>query len=162
MFAATAAVGIGNSLLMPTLSALASRSAESNWQGRALGLMQSSGSLARWVGPCLPGLLLSAELRRGGGAYALWPLLASSGCLFAAALAVSALTGRGLRSTVDQPPDRPGQDSGLRDRLVHPRNPKRKRVQLSGLLPLLGCRGAPRYRHPVLVTVSCGRDIFRR
>ena len=37
MIAATAAVGIGNSLLMPTLSALASRSAESSWQGRALG-----------------------------------------------------------------------------------------------------------------------------
>ena len=33
-----AAVGIGNSLLMPTLSALASRSAEASWQGRALGL----------------------------------------------------------------------------------------------------------------------------
>lgn len=100
MIAATAAVGIGNSLLMPTLSSLASRSAESSWQGRALGVMQSSGSLARWVGPMLAGVLLSSQLHRGSGAYALWPLLVSSACLFVAALTVSALAGRGFRSTV--------------------------------------------------------------
>ena len=34
---------------------LASRSAEAGWQGRALGVMQSSGSLARWVGPMMMG-----------------------------------------------------------------------------------------------------------
>jgi len=102
MMAATAAVGIGNSLLMPTLSSLASRSAESSWQGRALGVMQSSGSLARWVGPMLAGVLLSAQLHRGSGPYALWPLLVSSACLFFAALTVSALAGRGFRSTVSQ------------------------------------------------------------
>jgi MFS transporter, DHA1 family, tetracycline resistance protein len=97
MIASTAAVGIGNSLLMPTLSSLASRSAEPSWQGRALGIMQSSGSLARWVGPMLSGLLLSAQLHRGSGPYALWPMLASSACLFAAAVAVSALAGRGVQ-----------------------------------------------------------------
>jgi MFS family permease len=102
MFAATAAVGIGNSLLMPTLSALASRSAEASWQGRALGVMQSSGSLARWVGPMTAGLLLSAQLHRGSGVYALWPLLASAACLFAAVLAVSALAGRGVRAGVTE------------------------------------------------------------
>lgn len=102
MFAATAAVGIGNSLLMPTLSALASRSAEASWQGRALGVMQSSGSLARWVGPTTAGLLLSAQLDRGSGVYALWPLLASAACLFAAVLAVSALAGRGVRAGVTE------------------------------------------------------------
>ena len=100
VFVATAAVGIGNSLLMPTLSALASRSADANWQGRALGVMQSSGSLARWVGPMIAGLLLSAQLHRGSGVYALWPLLASAACLFAAALAVSALAGRGVGARV--------------------------------------------------------------
>ncbi len=102
MFAATAAVGIGNSLLMPTLSALASRSAEASWQGRALGVMQSSGSLARWVGPMMAGLLLSAQLHRGSGVYALWPLLASAACLFAAVLAVSALAGRGVRAGIPE------------------------------------------------------------
>jgi MFS family permease len=94
MFAATAAVGVGNSLLMPTLAALASRSAEAGWQGRALGVMQSSGSLARWLGPMMAGLLLSAQLHQESGAYASWPLLASAICLFAAALAVFALVGR--------------------------------------------------------------------
>ncbi|HEY5740991.1 MAG TPA: MFS transporter [Terrimicrobiaceae bacterium] len=102
MFAATAVVGIGNSLLMPTLSSLASRSAETDWQGRALGVLQSSGSLARWMGPMFAGVLLSAQLHRGSGVYALWPLLASSACLLAAALAVSALAGR-VRSTVTEP-----------------------------------------------------------
>jgi DHA1 family tetracycline resistance protein-like MFS transporter len=102
MFAATAVVGIGNSLLMPTLAALASRSAEAGWQGRALGVMQSSGSLARWVGPMMAGFLLSAQLHRGSGVYALWPLLASAACLFAAALAVFALAGRGVRAGVTE------------------------------------------------------------
>ncbi len=97
MVAATGAIGIGNSLLMPTLSALASRSAEAGWQGRALGVMQSSGSLARWVGPMMMGFLLSAQLHRGSGAYGLWPLLASSAFLFAAALALFRLGGRGAR-----------------------------------------------------------------
>ena len=63
-------------------------------------LMQSSGSLARWVGPMMAGLLLSAQLHRGSGVYALWPLLASAAFLFAAALAVSALAGRGVRAGV--------------------------------------------------------------
>ncbi|MGA9576989.1 MAG: MFS transporter [Terrimicrobiaceae bacterium] len=101
MFAATAAVGVGNSLLMPTLAALASRSAEAGWQGRALGVMQSSGSLARWLGPMMAGLLLSAQLHQESGAYASWPLLASAICLFAAALAVFALVGRTPARVVD-------------------------------------------------------------
>ena len=97
MVAATVAIAIGNSLLMPTLSALASRSADAGWQGRALGVMQSSGSLARWVGPMIMGFLLSAQLHRGGGVYGLWPLLASSAFLFAAAAALFALAGRNAR-----------------------------------------------------------------
>lgn len=100
MFAATASVGIGNSLLMPTLSALASKSAKPSWQGRALGVMQSSGSLARWLGPMIAGLLLSAQLHRGSGVYALWPLLASAVCLFAAVLAVATLAASGVRAAV--------------------------------------------------------------
>ena len=97
MVAATVAIAIGNSLLMPTLSALASRSADAGWQGRALGVMQSSGSLARWVGPMIMGFLLSAQLHRGGGVYGLWPLLASSAFLFAAAAALFGLAGRNAR-----------------------------------------------------------------
>lgn len=88
MFAATALVGIGNSLLMPTLSSLASRSAEAEWQGRALGVMQSCGSLARWFGPMIAGVLLSVQLAGDGRAYAFLPLLVSAGVLAAAAAAI--------------------------------------------------------------------------
>jgi MFS family permease len=83
MFGATILVGIGNSLLMPTLSSLASRSAEAAWQGRALGVMQSGGSLARWLGPLLAGVLLSVPL--SGAAYAFLPILVSAGVLVVAA-----------------------------------------------------------------------------
>jgi multidrug resistance protein len=61
-----AVIGIGNSLVMPTLTGLASRSAERSWQGRVNGLMQSSGSLARCLGPFLAGELLSMDV---GHAY---------------------------------------------------------------------------------------------
>ncbi len=88
MCAATAMVGIGNSLLMPTLSSLASRSADADWQGRALGVMQSGGSLARWFGPMIAGALLSVQL--AGGHYAFLPIVVSAGFL---ALAAGAIVG---------------------------------------------------------------------
>ncbi len=82
MYLAAAAVGIGNSLLMPTLSALASRSAEAEWQGRALGVMQSSGSLARFLGPLTAGLLLSVQGEFGG--YASLPMYVAAAIVLAA------------------------------------------------------------------------------
>lgn len=82
----SAAIGIGNSLLMPTLSAIASRSAEAEWQGRALGVLQSSGSLARWLGPLLAGGLLGWQVSTGGGDYALVPLIAAAAVLGLAAI----------------------------------------------------------------------------
>jgi len=63
---ATGIIGIGNSFVTPTLNGLASRSAERTWQGRVVGLMQSSGALARWLGPMLAGALLT---RDAGHAY---------------------------------------------------------------------------------------------
>lgn len=89
MFGATVLIGIGNSLLMPTLSALASRSAEAAWQGRALGVLQSGGSLARWLGPLMAGLLLSVPF--AGAAYAFLPILVSAGILVLAAAAIVGL-----------------------------------------------------------------------
>lgn len=89
MITATAVVGMGNSLLMPTLSALASRSAEADWQGRALGVMQSGGSLARWFGPMLAGVLLG--MQRADAQYAFLPLLVSAGVLGVAAVVILGL-----------------------------------------------------------------------
>lgn len=57
----TAVVAMGNSLITPTLNGLASQSADRQWQGRVIGLMQSAGSLGRWVGPFLAGWLLSRD-----------------------------------------------------------------------------------------------------
>jgi multidrug resistance protein len=94
MLTVTALVGVGNSLLMPSLSALASRSADAEWQGRALGVMQSGGSLARWVGPMFATVLLGGQLAGGVGKYGLVPLAVSSGVLFLAAAAIFSMTGQ--------------------------------------------------------------------
>jgi multidrug resistance protein len=74
----SAGIAVGNSLLMPTLSGIASRSVDENWQGRALGLMQSAGALARWVGPALAGLLLSLDVGKAKDVYARTPLWAGA------------------------------------------------------------------------------------
>lgn len=79
-----AVVGIGNSLITPTLNSLASQSAGRKLQGRVIGLMQSAGSLGRWVGPFLAGWLLS---RDAGGAHQLYgrtPFWAASAILLVA------------------------------------------------------------------------------
>ncbi|GAB4169885.1 MAG: tetracycline resistance MFS efflux pump [Terrimicrobiaceae bacterium] len=81
MLVAAAAVGVGNSLLTPTISALASRAAEAEWQGRALGLLQSAGSLARVIGPLLAGGLLAANSWIGGFSYATLPLVIAAAVL---------------------------------------------------------------------------------
>lgn len=87
MLLASAAVGIGNSLLIPTLTALASRSASAEWQGRALGVVQSGGSLARWAGPVAAGVLLGTSTG-GGATYGFLPLIFSAGFAALAAVAV--------------------------------------------------------------------------
>lgn len=94
MLMASAAIGIGNSLLMPTLSALASRSASPEWQGRALGVVQSGGSLARWVGPVVAGVLLGLSPQGAGEMFGFLPLVVSAGTLGVAAIAAAVLLQR--------------------------------------------------------------------
>jgi multidrug resistance protein len=91
MLAASAIVGIGNSLLMPTLSALASRSASAEWQGRALGVVQSAGSLARFAGPLTAGWLLGLSETGHRMPYAALPFAVAAGFLAVATLAAIAL-----------------------------------------------------------------------
>jgi MFS family permease len=50
---------IGNSLASPALTSLASKSASESDQGSTLGVLQSSASLARVIGPLLTGYLLN-------------------------------------------------------------------------------------------------------
>jgi DHA1 family tetracycline resistance protein-like MFS transporter len=61
LIAASTGIAVGNSLLTPTLNAIASRSVSATWQGRVFGVMQSAASLARIVGPVLGGWLLSLD-----------------------------------------------------------------------------------------------------
>ncbi len=70
---ACAGIALGNSLMSPTLSGIASRSVDEKWQGRALGVMQSGGSLARFIGPVLGGWLLTFDLEKPIADYALTP-----------------------------------------------------------------------------------------
>ena len=86
MIGACILVAVGNSLMMPTLSAISSRSAEAAWQGRALGVMQSVGSLARWIGPTVAGALLMLDLAAGKEAYARTPFFVAAGFMVLAFL----------------------------------------------------------------------------
>ena len=74
----SAIVGVGNSFITPTLNGLASRSAERQWQGRVIGLMQSAGSLGRWVGPFLAGWLLSKDAGKALDNYGKTPFWAAA------------------------------------------------------------------------------------
>jgi MFS transporter, DHA1 family, tetracycline resistance protein len=100
MLAAMVAVGIGNSLLMPTLTTITSRRADADWQGRALGVMQSGGSLARWAGPMVAGTLLGLQMQSGQGPYAALPMLAGAGAVVLALGALGMLgAARSARAT---------------------------------------------------------------
>ena len=81
-------IGVGNSLVTPTLNGLASRSAERSWQGRVTGLMQSSGSLARCVGSFAAGELLSLDADKLGHAFSYY---GRTPCWVAAGVMVFAL-----------------------------------------------------------------------
>ncbi len=78
-----AGIAVGNSLVNPTLTSIASRSVDENWQGRGLGLVQSAGSAARWVGPAIAGVLLSLDVGRGKESYAQTPLWVGAALVFA-------------------------------------------------------------------------------
>lgn len=91
MLLSAAAVGVGNSLLMPTLSSLASRAADTEWQGRVLGVLQSGGSLARFLGPLAAGILLAVQGTEGS--YASYTLLVAGGILVISAGIVTGLRG---------------------------------------------------------------------
>lgn len=62
LFLASTSIAIGNSLMIPTLNALASKSVGPRAQGRALGVLQSSSSLGRIIGPSVGGWLLGLDI----------------------------------------------------------------------------------------------------
>jgi DHA1 family tetracycline resistance protein-like MFS transporter len=92
-------IAIGNSLVTPTLNAMASKSVNASWQGRVLGVMQSAASLARIMGPPVGGILLSRQdkISPGYGKAPFW----TSGAIMLVAF-ILALTLRGSRSATDE------------------------------------------------------------
>jgi DHA1 family tetracycline resistance protein-like MFS transporter len=71
-------ISLGNSFVTPTLNGLASRSTDAHCQGRLLGLMQSAGSLGRFLGPMIGfGLIAHDPLSQ----YARTPFFASAAIL---------------------------------------------------------------------------------
>lgn len=81
LLAACAGIALGNSLLSPTLTGLASRNVDADWQGRALGFLQSAGSLGRWLGPVAGGYLLQLDAAGFSGLYGQTPFLAAAGLM---------------------------------------------------------------------------------
>ena len=104
LIAVSALISVGNSFTQPTLNGLASRCAEAAWQGRALGLLQSAGSLGRFFGPFIGGTLLEMDKAGALAHYARTPLWAAAGLMV-----VSLLFSKGLKLPVtsDHPPVTP-------------------------------------------------------
>jgi len=75
---ACTAIGMGNSLLTPTLNALASKAVDATSQGSVLGVMSSVGSLARILGPPFGGWLLSRDVAREAGHFGRTPYWTSA------------------------------------------------------------------------------------
>ena len=84
---ACAGTALGDSLITPALPAILSRGVDSEWQGRALGLYQSAGSLARFVGPLLAGGLLAVDLHGPREHYAQTAFWVAAGLLLVSLMA---------------------------------------------------------------------------
>lgn len=84
----SAGLSAGSGFASPPLSGLASQMVEASWQGRALGVMQSAGSVARLLGPLLGGWLLTFDMRKPISQYGYSPFLAGAFlCLIGAVFA---------------------------------------------------------------------------
>ncbi len=69
LLGACSLLAVGNSLMAPNLNALASLVADPTRQGATLGAMQAMGSLGRFFGPILGGLLFAPQLAGQAGKF---------------------------------------------------------------------------------------------
>lgn len=81
---ATTGIAIGYNLIIPTINALASKSVSVAWQGRMLGVMASSTSLARIIGPIFGDWLLGRDAAHGSEHYGRTPFWTSGVIMFVA------------------------------------------------------------------------------
>lgn len=77
----------GNSLASPTLNSLASQCATVSTQGETMGAMASAGSLGRFVGPFVAGIVMQAASAANLNRFA-WAFWLSTGLMVVAGLAV--------------------------------------------------------------------------
>jgi len=78
-------ISLGNSFVTPTMNGLASRTTDAHCQGRLLGLMQSAGSLGRFLGPII-GFALVAQ--NAGADYGRASFFASAAILTLAMICI--------------------------------------------------------------------------
>ena len=78
-------ISLGNSFVTPTLNGLASRTTDAHCQGRLLGLMQSAGSLGRFLGPMIGFGLVALD---GVSNYARTSFFASAAILLLAMVCI--------------------------------------------------------------------------
>jgi DHA1 family tetracycline resistance protein-like MFS transporter len=88
LMAVCAGIALGNGFTTPMLNGLVSRCTSARAQGRVLGLMQSAGSLGRFVGPVLAFWLLPLDLGRAGVPYARTAFWVGAALLLAALILV--------------------------------------------------------------------------
>jgi DHA1 family tetracycline resistance protein-like MFS transporter len=81
---ASTGIAIGFSLVGPTINALASNSVSAAWQGRVLGVMASSASLAAIIGPTFGDWLLGRDAVNGYEHYGRTPFWTSGAIMFVA------------------------------------------------------------------------------
>jgi MFS family permease len=86
LLAACAGLSFGSGFASPPLSGLASQMIDRNWQGRALGVMQSAGSAGRLLGPLLGGWLLMFDLTKPVAEYGRIPFLVGALLCFIGAI----------------------------------------------------------------------------
>jgi DHA1 family tetracycline resistance protein-like MFS transporter len=73
-----AGLSVGSGFASPPLNGLASQMIERSWQGRAMGVLQSAGSLARLLGPLFGGFLLMFDLHKPVAYYGRTPFFAGA------------------------------------------------------------------------------------
>ena len=99
-----AGLSLGTGFASPPLSGLASQMIDRSWQGRALGVMQSAGSLGRLLGPLLGGWLLMFDLPKPISNYGRTPFfVAALICFVGAILAFCVKKPAGDRSIENVP-----------------------------------------------------------
>lgn len=79
-------LSFGSGFASPPLNGLASQMVEQSWQGRAMGVLQSAGSLARLLGPLAGGWLLMFDIGKPLASYGRTPFVAGAALCFVGAI----------------------------------------------------------------------------